>query len=97
MKTVTALNTVSGKVGVVPETYLTHPVLGKTLVEVEEGTKSYEPSLYRTTDKDGDAAKPTRGRRRNTVDEDTQPTPEPDEVPEIAGDQPNVTSDPENL
>jgi len=45
-KTVTALNTVSGQVGQVPESYLTHPVLGKTLVQVEPGTKSYIPGMY---------------------------------------------------
>jgi hypothetical protein len=47
-KTVFALNTVSGQVGVVPASYLDHPVLGKTLVEVPEGTKSYEPTKYKS-------------------------------------------------
>ena len=46
-------NTVSGKVGYVPADYLTHPVLGKTLEEVPEGTKSRLPEMHAETDVSG--------------------------------------------
>ena len=62
--TTTALNTVSGQVGVVPKSYLDHPVLGKTLVEVPEGTKSYDPEFYTPTDAEGHAAKPVRRNKK---------------------------------
>jgi hypothetical protein len=64
-KTITALNTISGQVGQVPASYIDHPVLGQSLVEVPAGTKSYDPKFYKSTDKEGDAEKPTRGRRKS--------------------------------
>lgn len=47
VKEVFTLNTISGVTGYVPESYLTHPVLGLSLVGVEEGTKSYDPEFYK--------------------------------------------------
>lgn len=49
-KFITALDTISGQIGPVPENYLTLPKLGDHLVQVDEGTKSYEPELYKPTD-----------------------------------------------
>lgn len=46
-ETVTALNTLSGRVAVVNKSALSHPVFSEYLVEVEEGTKSFEPDLYK--------------------------------------------------
>lgn len=43
---ISARNTLTGKVGLVPRGYLTHPVLGLTLVPVEEGAKDYDPKFY---------------------------------------------------
>jgi hypothetical protein len=43
---VLALNTVSGQVSDVPPKMLVHPHFSKYLVEVEEGTKSYNPEMY---------------------------------------------------
>lgn len=60
MAKVTALNTVSGRVAEVPASYLTHPVLGKTLVEVPEGTKNYDPRFYKPTDAEGHQKKQAR-------------------------------------
>lgn len=49
---VTALNTLSGKVAVVNARDLTHPIFGDYLVEVPEGTKSFEASTYVPRTKD---------------------------------------------
>jgi hypothetical protein len=43
---VLALNTVSGQVSDVPPKLLVHPHFSKYLVEVEQGTKSYNPEMY---------------------------------------------------
>lgn len=43
---VLALNTVSGQVSDVPPKLLVHPHFSKYLVEVSEGTKSYNPEMY---------------------------------------------------
>lgn len=64
IKTVLTRDTISGVVGSVPAHYLDHPILGKNLIEVPEGTKSFEPSMYKSKDKDGnevvdDSSKPT--------------------------------------
>lgn len=53
IKTVLTRDTISGVVGRVPAEYLDHPVLGSHLVEVPEGTKSFEPELYKSKDADG--------------------------------------------
>lgn len=45
-KFVTALNTISGQVGLVPADYLTHPFFKDQLVEVDADQKSYDPALY---------------------------------------------------
>jgi hypothetical protein len=49
-KMITALDTISGQVGQVPERYLTLPGFAEHLVRVDEGTKNYEPELYKPTD-----------------------------------------------
>lgn len=53
-KNVLTRNTISGVVGFVPESYLDHPVFGKQLERVPEGTKSFEPALHKAKDSDGD-------------------------------------------
>ena len=45
---VTALNTVSGQVGLVPEDYLTHPHFKDQLVLVDEDQKPYADELYKS-------------------------------------------------
>lgn len=49
---VKALNTISGQVASVPAKYLTHPVFGRHLVEVDEAQKPYRAGFYtpRTAD-----------------------------------------------
>lgn len=46
-KFVTALDTISGKVGEVPENYIGHPILGVNLVEVDPGTKDRAPEKHK--------------------------------------------------
>lgn len=46
-KLIHALNTASGQVGVVPANYLNIPGVKDYLVEVPEGTKSYEASKFK--------------------------------------------------
>lgn len=41
-----ALNTLSGVVDKIPEHILNHPSFAPYLIEVEPGTKSYDPSKY---------------------------------------------------
>lgn len=67
-KTVHALNTVSGIVGVVPAVYLKLPGLGDSLVEVPEGTKSYDPKFFKPTTAAGHQAKPTTQRKDDKKD-----------------------------
>lgn len=43
------LNTLSGIVDRLDEHVAVHPVFAKHLVEVEPGTKSYSPELYKPT------------------------------------------------
>ena len=83
MKKVLALNTVSGQVAEVPEAYMTHPVLGKTLVAVPDETKPYNPEFYKPTDSAG-----YEERRRTRKSAKMEPTPEEAEEP---------TPEPENL
>lgn len=45
--TVTALDTYSGKVAELPAVYLTIPAFAAHLVEVDPGTKSYDPLTYK--------------------------------------------------
>ena len=47
MTNITALNTASGQVGIVPAVYLEIPGLKEYLVEVPDDTKSYDPEKYR--------------------------------------------------
>jgi len=51
---VQARNTVSGQVGPVPESYLTHPHFSKQLELVKEGAKSTVPALHTPRNTDGD-------------------------------------------
>ncbi len=55
MANVLTRNTISGVVGYVPESYLTHPVFSKQLEKVEEGAKNALPEMYKpkTVNKDG--------------------------------------------
>lgn len=46
-KTVFTLNTLSGRVGVVPAIYLDDPQFGAYLVKVPEGTKDYDPEFFK--------------------------------------------------
>lgn len=46
-KMVFTRNLISGAVGHVPATYLDHPVFGKQLEVVPEGTKGYIPEMYK--------------------------------------------------
>lgn len=48
-KTVLTRDTISGQVGLVPESYLTHPVLGLNLVLVKADAKDFEPTLHKPT------------------------------------------------
>lgn len=43
---VKALDTISGQVAFVPQSFLKHPVFSKTLVEVDDGKKPYAPEFY---------------------------------------------------
>lgn len=45
---VRVLNTQTGRVGTIRRRLLDHAILGKNLVEVEEGRKPYAPELYRS-------------------------------------------------
>lgn len=42
------MNTVTGRVDRIPRKLLDHAVLGKNLVEVEEGTKPYATELHKS-------------------------------------------------
>lgn len=76
-KTVLTRNTISGKVGSVPASYLTHPVFKDQFVVVEEGAKDYIPELYASKTADEFESKKTGKASKlitsDFVDEDTQP------------------------
>lgn len=57
---VTVLDTISGQVGSVPVSYLKHPAFKDHLVEVPEGTKSYDSEFYQPTDAAGHKEKPVQ-------------------------------------
>lgn len=62
------INTISGQVSLVPERYLTHPVLGKNITPVEGDQKSYIPEMYEPKSVEDFAdAKPKRSKK--TVEE----------------------------
>jgi hypothetical protein len=75
-KKIHALDTISGKVGLVPEAYLNLPVFKDHLVRVEEDQKDYEPEMHKPT-----SANEFNGRKNGKkvvaeeepVLEDTQP------------------------
>lgn len=69
-------NTVSGQVGYVPADYLDHPVLGKTLEKVPEGTKPRHAELHAETDNEG---KDTTGKLVRKGKEQTVDDPNPAE------------------
>jgi hypothetical protein len=73
-KMITALDTISGQVGIVPERYLTLPGLGDHLVRVDDGTKSYEPELYKATDADEYVEK--KASRKKLTHSDPEETPD---------------------
>lgn len=70
-KTVMARNTVSGVVGEVPASYLTHAVLGKTLVRVDEKSKNIEPALHKPTDAEGFTDRHSRADSEDAKAEDS--------------------------
>lgn len=45
-KTVRVMNSLTGRIAVIPVTQFEHPVFGKNLVEVKNGVKPYVTSLY---------------------------------------------------
>ena len=57
---ITVLNTVSGLVGEVPASYLTHPHFKNQLVPVADGQKPYNSALYvpKTADEFREVRKP---------------------------------------
>lgn len=77
--TVFAIDTTSGQVGEVPESYLTHPVLGLTLVKVSSDTKSFDPALYKPKTKDEFVA--AYAEKSGKTDEKTPVTPEHKDEP----------------
>lgn len=58
-KQISALNTISGRVGRVPVGYLKDPQFGEYLVEVPEGTKDFDPIFWKPTDTKSHRAKET--------------------------------------
>lgn len=68
-KQVTALDTISGQVALVPAIYLEDAYFGDHLVEVPEATKSYDPTKYKPTDAEGWRAKQTTQRKAKAADE----------------------------
>lgn len=80
-KKVHALDTISGKVGIVPEIYLELPGFKDHLVLVDEDAKDHEPALYKpataeeyTTRKSGRKINEKLERVEEDSLEDTQPT-----------------------
>lgn len=70
-KFVVARNTVSGVVGPVPASYLTHPHFGKNLVLAEDGAKDFVPELYKVKDaEEFTAARASRSKLRKAETED---------------------------
>jgi hypothetical protein len=68
------INTISGQVSLVPERYLTHPVLGKNITIVEDNQKSYIPEMYEPKSVEVFAtAKPKRFKK--TVEEKEEEAP----------------------
>ena len=74
-KFVTARNTVSGVVGPVPASYLTHPVFSKQLVQVDEDAKDFVPELY--TPKTADEFKASRSKTSASKSKDADAAGEP--------------------
>lgn len=74
-KSVHALNTISGKVGVVPESYLTSPAFADILVEVPDGTKDYDPEFWKPTTAKEHREKPTTRNKMTRKKEDVEDTP----------------------
>ena len=68
------INTISGKVALVPERYLTHPVLGKNLTRVEDNQKSYIPEMYESKSVEAFVdSKPKRSKKTVEEKEDEAP------------------------
>jgi len=64
---VLARNTVSGVVGLVPASYLDHPVFKEHLVAVDEGAKDFVPALYQP--KTAEEFKAAKTAKSNSGDE----------------------------
>lgn len=80
-KKVHALDTISGKVGLVPETYLELPGFKEHLVLVDEDAKDHEPALYKSASADEYKSRKSGRKINDQLDrveddvlEDTQPT-----------------------
>lgn len=74
MDTVKALNTISGQVATLPVRIVSHPVLGKHLVEVADDAKPYAPELYKSKSAEEFLEKPRRNRK--IADESSEVTDE---------------------
>jgi hypothetical protein len=61
------INTISGQTAMVSEKTLSHPVLGKNLVRVEDEQKSYIPEMYEPKSADAFIEKPKRSKK--TIEE----------------------------
>lgn len=71
-KEVPTLDTISGKVGLVPAVYLTIAPFKDHLVEVEPGEKDRTPALYKPTDVAGHNDKSTTQKKLNDKKEDSE-------------------------
>jgi hypothetical protein len=69
---VLALNTVSGQVADISPKMLLHPVFGKYLVPVEDGTKPYIAEMYRggTVEEKVQPSMPLFGKKKKKVSEE---------------------------
>jgi hypothetical protein len=74
-KMIMALDTISGQVDEVPETYLRLPGLREHLVRVEADTKSYVPELHKPTD--ADEFKERKASRKKLINESPEETEAP--------------------
>lgn len=79
-KMIHARDTISGKVGLVPAIYLTLPVLGDHLVEVDADAKDHEPKLH----KPADAKEYTERRAVSRKMNESETTEKADVKPEVS-------------
>lgn len=70
-KSVRVINTATGAVGLVPRTFLNHPVFGKNYVEVRDGVKPYARETHRPmTPEEFRIEKPFKTAEETPEDED---------------------------